>query len=171
MYGTGHIDSANKHHHFVFRVSQGLDRESGHLEYWVNDPRKCGRDDESENDRDYDGDHEHNYGRDHRGPQARFEATSIQQVVFSDDPAFRPGSGRDRQPIVDTVLFTGAGKWNGKAGYSFEVRATDRGEPGRHRDTFALVIRDSSGQIVGNVSGDLDGGNIQSTRLGGERRR
>ena len=50
-------------------------------------------------------------------------------------------------------------------GYSFEVLATDQGEPGRHRDTFSLIVRDPSGNVVGNVNGTLDGGNIQSTRL------
>jgi len=44
--------------------------------------------------------------------------------------------------------------------------ATDPGEPGRHEDTFSLVIKNSLGKIVAEVSGDLDGGNIQSTRLG-----
>jgi hypothetical protein len=84
-------------------------------------------------------------------------------VVFSDDPAFQPGRGP--RPTVDTVRFSGAGKWNGRAGYTFEVLAADRGEPGRRRDTFSLIVTDAAGKVVVNVSGSLDGGNIQSTRL------
>jgi hypothetical protein len=63
------------------------------------------------------------------------------------------------------VVFSGAGKWNGKAGYTFEVRASDRGEPGRQRDTFSLVVKDSRGGVVANVSGTIASGNIQSTRV------
>jgi hypothetical protein len=66
---------------------------------------------------------------------------------------------------VDTVSFAGSGKWNGKWGYSFVATATDRGEPGRGRDTFSLVIRDTAGNIVAELTGTLDAGNIQSTRL------
>ena len=51
-----------------------------------------------------------------------------------------------------------------KPGYTFTATATDQGEPGRHRDTFSLVIKDARGTIVARVSGDLDGGNIQSTQ-------
>ena len=68
-------------------------------------------------------------------------------------------------PRVDSVSFAGTGKWNGKPGYTFKVTATDQGEPGRRHDTFSLVIKDARGTIVASVSGDLDGGNIQSTRL------
>ena len=59
-------------------------------------------------------------------------------------------------------MFSGAGSWNGKSGYTFEARAGDRGEPGRGRDTFALVIKDSRGAVVLNVSGTLDDGNIEA---------
>jgi hypothetical protein len=96
--------------------------------------------------------------------QSRFEATTIGEVTFTNDPAFQPGSGR--QPVVDTVRFSGTGKWNGRSRYAFEIVATDQGEPGRHRDTLSLIVKDASGNIVANVSGSLDGGNIQSTRLG-----
>jgi hypothetical protein len=62
------------------------------------------------------------------------------------------------------ALIGRAGKWNGRAGCTFEVLA-DRGEPGRHRDTFSLIVKDTAGKVVVNVSGSLDGGNVQSTRL------
>lgn len=92
----------------------------------------------------------------------RFEATTIDAVAFSDHPAFTPGRG---QPVLDTVRFSGRGKWNGRTGYTFEAVATDRGEPGRHRDTFSLMVKDARGNIVLSVDGLLGSGNIQSTRV------
>ena len=74
------------------------------------------------------------------------------------------GSGK-RLPAVDTVVFKGLGKWNGRRGYAFEATATDRGEPGRGRDTFAIVVKNPNGVVVAQVNGTLDGGNIESTRL------
>ena len=68
-------------------------------------------------------------------------------------------------PRVDSVTFTGTGKWNGKAGYTFTVTATDKGEPGRRRDTFSLIVKDATGKVVTSVDDVIDGGNIQSTRL------
>ena len=162
MFGVGFINQGRQHHHFVFRVGQLRSRDYGRFEYWSNEPRFCGRDDD-ESDGAINGDHDRDYGRDHRNPANRFEATSIGDVTFSDDRAFKPG--RTLRPTVDTVRFTGTGRWNGRPGYTFEVLATDQGEPGRRRDTFSLVVKDPSGKIVTNVSDALDGGNIQSTRL------
>lgn len=166
IYGAGHVESGKTHHHFVFRVSQRASREYGRLEYWAIDPRLCPReDDRYELGRDGQGDPA--YGRDHASKAGRFEATAITSVVFSDDPAFRPGPGvRAVRPGVDSVTFKGSGRWNGRLGYNFEATATDRGEPGRGRDTFALIVKDALGNTVASVSGALTGGNIQSTRLG-----
>ena len=72
---------------------------------------------------------------------------------------------RSPRPAVDTVGFSGKGRWNGRPGYTFEVSGTDQGEPGRHRDTFLLVIKNPAGSMVASVGGQIDGGNIQSTRL------
>jgi HYR domain len=163
IFGAGHAGASPLHHHFVFRVSQRQSKEHARLEYWVNEPKVCRSDDDDEHGRDFDGDHDDNYGRDHRRAANRFEAATVNDVTFSDDPAFQPGRGR--QPTVDSVRFTGTGQWNGRSGYTFEAFATDQGEPGRHRDTFSLVIRDARGTIVASVNGDLDGGNIQSTRV------
>lgn len=163
MFGVGFINQKGQHHHFVFRVAQIRNQDYGRFEYWVSDPRFCGRDDDDDRDPNFNGDHGSDYGRDHRNPLNRFEATSITSVIFSDDPSFRPG--RSPRPTVDTVRFSGTGAWNGRSGYSFEVFATDQGEPGLHRDTLSLVVRNSAGKIVANVKGDLDGGNIQSVRL------
>ncbi len=162
MHGAGFIDQAGKHHHFVFRVSQTQAQRYGRFEYWVNDARVCREDDDF--DGDMDGGRDDSYGRGHHAPPTHFEATSVDSVTFSDDPGFTPGRGA-KQPSADTVKFSGQGKWNGRAGYIYEVVATDRGEPGRGRDTFSLVVKDARGVIVASVSGPLDGGNIQSTRL------
>ena len=167
MYGAGFVNDLNRHHHFVFRVSQLRDRDWGRLEYWVNDSRRCGDDDAY--DHGAAGDHDGNYGRDHRASN-HFETTSIASVIFSDDPSFLPSSGArgrgGRRPTVDTVRFSGTGRWNGRGGgYTFEAVATDQGEPGRYHDTFSLVVKEPGGRIVASVSGNLAGGNIQSTRI------
>ena len=65
---------------------------------------------------------------------------------------------------VDTVVFSGVGYWNGAPGYRHEIRASDRGEPGRGRDTFTLQIFSPSGVVVESVGGVLRDGNIQSLR-------
>ena len=93
----------------------------------------------------------------------KFRSTSVTFVAFSDDPTVRPG--RSNRPQVDSVLFTGAGQWNGRAGYTYEVRAVDQGEPGRHRESVSITIRDASGAIVAQASGDLVSGNVQSSRI------
>jgi hypothetical protein len=93
----------------------------------------------------------------------RFESRTVEFMSFSDDPTLRPG--RARRPQVDTVLFGGVGEWNGQRGYRYEVFAQDAGEPGRHRETIRMTIWSSSGQVVAQFEGDLDGGNIQSKRI------
>ena len=85
-------------------------------------------------------------------------------MIFS-DVAGSPAS-RSSQAPARSVRFSGTGNWNGLPGYTFEASATDNGEPGRNRDLFSLVVKDARGAIVANVSGDLDGGNVQFTRLG-----
>jgi hypothetical protein len=62
-----------------------------------------------------------------------------------------------------SVTIAGEATLNGVAGYTFEVRAADRGEPGRN-DTLALVVQDSAGTTVLNVAAPLAGGNLQSHR-------
>lgn len=167
MRGAGFIASGNQHDHFVFRVSQRQEKEYGRLEYWINASRRCPLSDHAfDRDRNDDGGHDDHYGRDHRSPPSRFEATSVTDVVFSDDPAFRPSQGSgSRRPSVDSVTFKGTGNWNGRTGYTFEAQASDQGEAGRNRDTFSLVVRDALGVSVANVSGALAGGNVQSTRV------
>lgn len=66
---------------------------------------------------------------------------------------------------MDTVRFTGMGRWNGAPGYAFTATATDAGEPGARRDSFAITITAPNGTVVANVSGTLTQGNNQSTRV------
>ena len=94
----------------------------------------------------------------------KLESTSLDDVIFADNPAFKPGHGA--KPTVDSVSMQGHGKWNGQAGYTFVVEATDQGEPGRGRDHFSGMVRDAAGGIVLSVDGVLSDGNIQSSRLG-----
>jgi len=95
-----------------------------------------------------------------RKPTEKFRATRVDAVRFSNDDDFNPGSGLK----VDTVTATGVGTWNGKAGYSFELKATDQGEPGADRDRFKIVIRDAQGNRVASVSEKIDSGNNQSEK-------
>jgi hypothetical protein len=161
MFGHGHVhDLAGKHHHFAFRVAERGDREWGRLEYWANEPRQCSADDDHPR---HGGEHDGAYGRSHRGSRSRFEATAVDDVVFSNDPDFSPFRRGPRSgQQVDSVTFTGRGTWNSKSGYTFEATATDQGEPGKDRDTFSLVIRDAKGNVVANVGGGLGGGNVES---------
>ncbi len=83
----------------------------------------------------------------------------VDSVFFTNDAASTPGP----QPAsgIDSVVFSGAAWFNGAAGYTYEARAIDRGEPGRN-DTFAVVVRNAAGVEVVNVGGTLTAGNIQS---------
>lgn len=90
----------------------------------------------------------------------RFESTAITTVNFFNVPGIAPG----RQPAsgVDTVSFSGVGRWNDRAGYTFDAVAVDAGEPGRGRDRFAITIRDTAGHIVAAVDSAIVDGNIES---------
>jgi hypothetical protein len=92
----------------------------------------------------------------------RFESRSVDFMSFSDDPALT--AGRKGRTPVDTVLFQGAGEWNGAGGYRYEVFAQDAGEPGRHRESVRVVITKGA-DVVASFEGELDGGNVQSRRI------
>jgi len=86
----------------------------------------------------------------------------VDDVVFSNDPGFGPG--RRPRSGVDTVRFSGTGRWNGRRGYTFDAVATDRGEPGRGRDTFSVTIRNGSGAVVAAFDGTVVAGNVQAVK-------
>lgn len=94
--------------------------------------------------------------KERRGPRGRsggtFITSSVDAVTF-DGPV---------------VVFSGAGRWNGAAGFRYELRAADQGEPGRHRDRLRMTITAPGGSVVAHVDSVIDGGNIQRMR-GGSR--
>jgi uncharacterized repeat protein (TIGR01451 family) len=62
-----------------------------------------------------------------------------------------------------SATWTGTGRWNGLAGYTYEVSVVDNGQGhGRNAtpDTITLTIRDAAGQVVLTAGGALKGGNI-----------
>lgn len=99
-------------------------------------------------------------GRDGHGRPAVFVATRVDGVGFFDDPATQPGSAPASG--IDTARVVGAGVVNGVPGYTFELVATDRGEPGPGRDDLAVTVRDAHGALVFSSSGAIDAGNIDS---------
>jgi len=98
--------------------------------------------------------------KDHRGRPDRYLAANVSNVAFSNVEGYGPG--RRPRSGVDTVTFTGVGYFNGRSKHTFEITASDRGEPGRGRDTFSVIIKAPNGTIVESVSGTLRDGNIQS---------
>jgi hypothetical protein len=161
MFGIGFIAAGTQHHHLLFHVMQRDGIDSGRLEYWFKDSRLCGDDDDFSV---ADGSLDSLYGHEHAAPK-RFQATTITEVVLTDDPAFRPGWALGGEPNGDTVRVRGTGTWNGEAGYTFEMITSDRGEPGRNRDRFSLVIKNASGQTVASVNATLGAGNVQAANV------
>ena len=96
------------------------------------------------------------------GRPDRYLAADVRDVRFSNSNGYTPAPrARD---AVDTVFFIGAGSWNGAPGYRFEITASDRGEPGRGRDTFSLKVFARDGSVVASASGVLRDGNIQAIK-------
>ncbi|MEO8627719.1 MAG: hypothetical protein ABI612_06400, partial [Betaproteobacteria bacterium] len=91
---------------------------------------------------------------------SKFRSTGTMAVTFRDDNDYQPGGSAK----VDWVQVYGKGELDGKAGYTFEMRAVDDGEPGHGRDRFHIIVRDAQGKIVVSVSEEIDSGNIQSSK-------
>jgi uncharacterized protein len=62
------------------------------------------------------------------------------------------------------VRFSGRGRWNGQPGYTFVVEAADNGEPGAGRDLFGVIVRGPQGNVVVQIGGTLNAGNIEKVR-------
>lgn len=142
MRGEGAVESGATRHAFEFRVTERASgADTGGVTYRrTTRARGKGRDRED-----------------------RFDATAMTNADFSDAPGVSPG--RTPAAGIDTVTFSGIGTWNGAAGYTFEARAVDAGEPGRGRDVFAITIRDGAGGVVASVNGTISAGNIQSLKM------
>jgi predicted extracellular nuclease len=95
------------------------------------------------------------------GQPRQLISLGVDSVFFTNDGSSTPG----RQPAsgIDSVVFSGPASFDGSAGYTYEVRATDRGEPGRN-DTFTLIVRNAAGVEIVNAGGTLAAGNIQSRK-------
>jgi hypothetical protein len=147
IFGFGAFPDGGLRDRFVFRVAERKASDFSRLEFWSSDATKG----KGLDDHDRSGSSDEDYNHDHKAAKDRFESVTITSALFG--PADRDGQ---------SVTFSGTGVWNGKAGYTFEARATDRGEPGRGRDVFALVVKDSRGTVVLNIKGTIDEGNIQA---------
>jgi hypothetical protein len=90
--------------------------------------------------------------------KGKFVSTSIDQAAFTDDPAISPADSNQK---VDTVTFSGSGRWNDMPGYTFAAEASDAGQPGAGHDRFAITVRSSLGVVVATVSGPITSGNIE----------
>jgi hypothetical protein len=87
-----------------------------------------------------------------------FHLLDMTSAECTDNPALdeeNPVSG------FDTYTGTGTGRYNGVDGATIEFTFTDDGEPGTD-DTATMVIRDADGNVVLDVSGDLNFGNHQA---------
>jgi hypothetical protein len=94
------------------------------------------------------------------GPDERFDARTVDEVIFSGSPDYGPG--RNSKTPFDTVTFRGTGRWDGQPGHRFVVTASDRGEPGRGRDTFTIEVTAPGGGAVFSGGGTLTSGNVQA---------
>lgn len=147
MHGEGELSAGDRDFRLTFHVAEReLGRESGRVKLSIAGPKSA----KSRHARD------------------EFESTAIDAIAFWNDPGVAPGRWKRPRALADSVLFTGRGRWNGKAGYTFEASATDHGEPGRGRDIFAITVRNAAGVIVATATGTLDKGNIQADWLGRE---
>jgi hypothetical protein len=171
MSGDGAIKSGNTRATFEFLVRElATGADTGAIALRVRTDRP-----DSDRDRHRDGDRDDDRGRggnrdgdrdrhDDGDRENEFRSSLLTGVTFSDTLPVTPGRRAESRP--DTVTIYGLGRWNSGSGYTFEATATDAGEPGRRRDTFRMIVRDSSGRVVASVAGDLTSGNIESLRLG-----
>lgn len=92
------------------------------------------------------------------GKNNKFHLESLTSASCTDDPAIIPNP-----PAAgfDTYQGTGTGRYNGVAVATAKWTFTDAGEPGKN-DFATILIKDSSGNIVLSVSGNLNGGNQQA---------
>jgi uncharacterized repeat protein (TIGR01451 family) len=87
-----------------------------------------------------------------------FHMTTLTAAVCTDDPAIIQDP--PAAPF-DTFTATGTGKLNGATGATIYFVFVDAGEPGKN-DTALIQIWDAAGNLVLDVSGFIDVGNLQA---------
>ena len=88
----------------------------------------------------------------------RFHTTKLTGAICTEDPAINQ---LPRSAPFDTFNGEGIGKLNGEEGARIEFVFVDAGEPGRD-DTASIRIYDQLDNLVLEVSGFIDKGNIQA---------
>jgi len=91
-------------------------------------------------------------------PGHRFHTTELTAAICTEDPAI---DQLPRSAPFDTFNGTGIGRLNGVDGARIEFVFVDAGEPGRD-DTASISIFDADNNLVLEVSGFMDRGNIQA---------
>ena len=134
MWGDGSVRVGSLRYDIEFAVGERSFGQGAHLELRVRDANNWRRDD-------------------------RFEGRSTNFVAFSNDPAVHPGSSR-----IDTVLFSGAGEWNGRSGYKYQMSIVDRGDVWHPSMRVKLTVTAPNGAVVANVDGTLVSGGCTLTR-------
>jgi hypothetical protein len=156
MRGDGYVLNGNEHYDFDFSIVElpnGM--AAGELKMVVcpvtSSRRQRGDDEDGDN------------GRACAGSRNIFVAQTFTFTRFSDDSSFAPG----QRATNDTLVASGTGTWNRGAGYAFELKATDHGEPGKKGDTFEITVTAPGGAVVAVIpAGEamLAAGNVQSGR-------
>ena len=85
-----------------------------------------------------------------RRSQNRFVSLALDEVTFNGN---------------NSVQFSGTGRWNGRNGYRFAVSASDTFVRYRHFDRVHITITSPTGEVVSEVEGRLQGGNVQFVRV------
>ncbi|TFD72735.1 choice-of-anchor L domain-containing protein [Cryobacterium gelidum] len=97
-------------------------------------------------------------------PEATGFKGQFQLHAKADKAKFHGNTATSLVVSGNTATWTGSGKWNGTAGYTFQVSVVDNGSSGGKKgDTIKIVIKNPSGTVVfttGSTPVALKGGNI-----------
>jgi len=88
----------------------------------------------------------------------RFHLETVSDINCFDDPG--SNAGKPTAPF-DTLELAGFGQYNGQPGAFVWVQLTDYGEPGKN-DWATIVIYDADGNLLLDVTGNLNSGNHQA---------
>ncbi|HVC20446.1 MAG TPA: HYR domain-containing protein, partial [Vicinamibacterales bacterium] len=163
MDGQGAILQNGARHRFEFRVADDGDAgrdDGGRLRIWTGEAR--GGDHDVDRDRDHRGRGDDGHGN-ADDVALGFSSTKVTSVGFWSDAA-TGGSRRGRQ-VANQVVFSGTGRWNGMAGYTFTARASDADRRGA-ADAFQVTVYDPSGAVVLTLNGPVREGEIEALPAG-----